>query len=382
MVPKLIILSLLTGSLLLAVDQSQTQGQPTKQNKTGEAEKGYVSDDIQTGWAYGHDPKVKKQEDDVFVPPKVKRDVITILEESLQVQKEQLKEQRKIRAILEEQFDPKPHMLKKEDGTECVANSSADCFEFPLIAEAKRVPVMANYLKNPHDEKAVAEWKEWFAVYLNHTFDIGRATEYDSAQNGSNTFKTDFKRDGYDSSTGYYYVAKDQHNSRLLNAFGSKGLSLKILLGKTPELDLYAMDQIAMFIKKNPALPVELVFVDRKSAEIYNSGAHTLSFVGQAFSQSNVSKRIGNATDFPKELQSTPAFSPSFKDAHHNKSKVIKSGKVDADKLANSIVEWMIFEKIVDPAQLNDSRIWKDIGGFGSKFIKETYNKDIKGGSN
>jgi len=383
MVPKAIILSIIVGTALMANQvQPEVQGQPVKQYKSGEAEKGYASEDIQKGWAFGHDPKQNNSEEPAFVPPKIKRDIVTILEESLVVQKEQLKEQRKIRSILEEQFDPKPHLIRKGDGSECIANSSADCFEFPLIAEAKRVPVMANYLKNPHDPKAVAAWKEWFSVYLNHNFDIGKATEYDSATNGSNTFKTDFKRDGYDSPSGSFYVAKDKHNSRLLNAFGSKGLSLKILLGKTPDLDLYAMDQIAMFVKQNPALPVELIFADRKSAELYNSGARTLSFIGQAFSQSNVSKRIGSVADFPKELQSTPAYSPSFKDKGHNVSKIIKSGKMNADKLANSIVEWMIFEKIVDPAQLNDSRIWKDIEGFGSKYIKETYNKEIKGGVN
>lgn len=380
-VNKIILIPAILCLSLLATATEQDVEKKAKPFKSTEAEKGYKSEDIQTGWAFGQDATVQQKQDEVVLKtPKTKRDIATILEESLAVQKEQLKEQKKIRAILEEQFDPKPHTIKKDDGTECVANSSADCFEFPLIAEAKRVPVMANYLKDPHDEKAVGEWKKWFSVYLNHTFDIGRAGEYDTAENGSNTFKTDFKRDGYDSPNGFYYGAKDRHNSRLINAFGNRGLSVKILLGKTTDLDLYAMDEIAMFIKTHSALPVELVFLDRSSAEVYSGGARSLDFVGRAFSQKNVSKRIGTAADFPSSLQATPAYMVSFKDAKRSKTKIIKSGKASSSKLANSIIEWMIFEKIVDPAQLNDSRIWKDSDeNYGAKYIKEMYGKDMKG---
>lgn len=350
-----------------------------KSVKTSEAERGYSQEQIQKGWAYGED--ANQPEEDIVPLPKFKgkKDALSILEEMLMVQKEQLKEQKKIREILQEQYDPKPHMIKKADGTKCIANSSADCFEFPLIAEAKRVPVMANYLKNPHDENAVGEWKKWLATYLNHTFDIGKASEYDTAENGSNTFKTDFRRSSFDSSKGYFNVAKDEHNNKLINAFGTRGLKVKIYIGKTPDVDLYAVDQIALFIESHPSLPIELVFADRQSAEIYLGAARTLDFVGKAFSQRNLTKRaVVNEKEFPNSLQATPAYEVSFKDGKRDKSKIIKSGKITPSKLDNGIVEWMIFEKIIDPSQLNDARVWKDTSGFGKKYIEETYGKRLK----
>lgn len=377
-------LSLLSATLLIA-DGNAYDGNSAsseKPKKSSEAEKGYTSSDIQKGWAFGEDADVQQEQEIVIQPSKkTKRDAATILEEMLVVQKEQLKEQKKIRAILEEQYDPKPKVITKADGTKCIANSSADCFDFPLIAEAKRVPVMANHFKNPHDAKATAEWKKWYAVYLNHNFDIGKAWEYDSAENGSNSFKTDFKRDGFDSAKGDYYVEKEKHNSRVINAFGTRGLSMKILLGKTPELDIYAMDQLAMFIQNHPALPIELVFMNRESAEVYSGGARVIPFVGQAFSQKNLTKRIANKEgEFPVNLQATPAYSVSYKDGTRNNTKIIKAGKVEAGRLASSIIEWMIFEKIIDPAQLNDSRVWKDADGIGTRFLKESYGKDLKKG--
>lgn len=376
------LLSLAAASLLFAgsgtYNENEAQGEKPK--KTSEAERGYTSTDIQKGWAFGDDASFQNQDEIVpqQVVKKTKRDAATILEEILIVQKEQLKEQKKIREILEEQYDPKPKVIVKADGTKCIANSSADCFDFPLIAEAKRIPVMANHFKNPHDSKATAEWKKWYATYLNHNFDIGKAWEYDSAENGSNSFKTDFKRDGFDSAKGDYYVEKEKHNTRIINAFGTRGLSLKILLGKTPELDLYAMDQIAMFIRNHPSLAIELVFSTRESAEVYKGGARAISFVEKAFSQSNVTKRlVSSSAEFPVNLQATPAYQVSYKDGKRSHVKIIKSGKVESGKLSNSIIEWMIFEKIVDPAQLNDSRIWKDAEGIGNKFIKDTYGKDL-----
>lgn len=368
--------------VVFAVSVFADQGLPEKKHRSSESEKGYKVSDIQKGWAFGDDPNATPQEESVRVQPvKGKCDTICLLTKILEVGERQLKEQTKIREILEEQYDPKPKIITRADGSQCIANSSADCFDFPLIAEAKRIPVLANSLKNPQDQQAVMEWKKWYAVYLNHNFDIGKSWEYDAAQNGSNSFQTDFQRDGYDSAKGYFHVAKEQHNTRLLNAFGSRGLSVKILLGKTQELDIYAMDQIAMFAKKHPSLPIELVFYNRESAEIFSGASHSIDFIGSAFSQANVVKRVSNAaSDFPESVQTTPTYSASFKDGKNDKSKIIKSGKVEAGDLANRVVEWMIFEKIIDPAKLSDGRIWGDIEGFGEKYIKETYGKDLKVG--
>lgn len=353
-----------------------------KNKKTSEVEKGYVSKDIQKGWAFGDD-SARNEEGEGEVQTaikKTKRDIPTILEEILAINKEQLKEQKKIRSILEEQFDPKPKTITKADGTKCIANSSADCFDFPLIAEAKRVPVMANYLQHPEDAKAVAEWKKWFAKYLNHNFDIGKATEYDTATNGSNSFQTDYRTDGFDSYGGYFNVAKEEHNKEILNAFGKKSLSLKMYFGKTKDLDLYSVDQVALFCKDFPDIPIELIFLTKESADIYAGAASSLDFVRSAFSQPNVKRRVAAKGEIPDTLQATPAYSPTYKDDKREITKIIKNGKVSSSKLANGIIEWMIFEKIVNPAQLNDAKVWKDSGNYGVDYIKNTYNVDVTRG--
>lgn len=377
---KTFFLSVVVSTVLFAGTDGAGTQTGHKNKKNTEVERGYKTGDVEKGWAFGDDNKYQDDDEEKIITgiKKSKRDPATILENILVVQIEQLKEQKKIRKILEDEFDPKPHMITKKDGTKCVANSSADCFEFPLIAEAKRVPVMANYLLHPEDAKAVSEWKKWFSKYLNHTFDIGMATEYDTAENGSNTFQTDYRTDGFDSSGGYFNVAKAQHNSALLNAFGHKGLSLKIYLGKTVDLDLYSIDEIAMFCKANKDVPIELVFLTKASAETYSGAARTLELVGTAFSQPNVTKRMARNGEIPETLQATPAYSPHYKDKQRDLTRIIKTGKINNEALANQIIDWMIFEKIINPAQLNDARIWKDSGNYGVDFIKKTYNINVE----
>ncbi len=376
LVTKVLLLSIVASTALLSAENTMDQH---KNKKTSEAEKGYKTKDIEKGWAFGDDAETQAEPEKVIDGvKKSKRDPATILEEILVINKEQLKEQKKIREILEEQFDPKPKMITKEDGTKCIANSSADCFDFPLIAEAKRVPVMANYLLHPENDKAVGEWKKWFAKYLNHTFDIGMATEYDTAANGSNTFQTDYRTDGFDSSGGYFNVAKKEHNTALLNAFGTSGLSLKIYLGKTVDLDLYSIDQIAMFCKDNNKLNIELVFMTKASAETFAGAQESLPFVKEALTRSNVTKRMALKDEIPNTLQATPAYAPKFKGADKMYERIIKTGKISKDSLATAIIDWMIFEKIVNPAQLNDARIWKDSGNYGIEYIQKTYQKNVK----
>lgn len=374
-------------SLLLAqsnIPINNSNNEQSKKKNTSEAEKGYTKDQIEKGWNYGEDAIIDKEEIVASASAKKKsnKDVLSLLEEILEIQKKQLAEQKRIKEILEEEFDPKPRMITKEDGTKCIMNSSADCFVFPLIAEARRVPVMANYLKNPHDQKAVSEYKKWFATYLNHNFDIGKATEYDTAENGSNSFKTDYKSDGFETSGGYFSVAKQEHNQKIINAFGKNGsLFLRVYLGKTPDLDLYAADHIAIFINKHPDLKVELLFANKESANAYKGLSEVMPLFKQAFTARNTIKRVAGTNEIPATLQATPAFEPHFKNKNINSKRIVKNGKLSSDSIDNYIMEWLIFEKIVDPSQLNDAKVWKDNGNFSKEFYKNTYGVDIKQGN-
>jgi len=63
-----------------------------------------------------------------------------------------------------------PNTKKEKKKT---VNTSPEDFEFPLTDEAKRVPVIANFLKNPNEENA-KKFLGWQAKYFNHLHKISR----------------------------------------------------------------------------------------------------------------------------------------------------------------------------------------------------------------
>lgn len=89
------------------------------------------------------------------------------LEELVKIAKKQLETQEEILKIMQQEFDPQPHTIINEKGEECIANSSADCYEHPVIAEARRIPVLKNWLVKG-DMKSSAEWLRWQSKYFKH----------------------------------------------------------------------------------------------------------------------------------------------------------------------------------------------------------------------
>ena len=139
------------------------------------------------------------------------------------------------------------------------------------------------------------------------------------------------------------------------------------------------MDNISKYIKQHPGLPIELKFFDKNSADIFKGASRSLEMLDEALYQKNLIKSVNNGKDFPASLQSTPAYEISFVNKNINAKQIIASGKILSDKLDNLIVEWMIFKKIVDPAQLNDDKIWKDSSDeYVKKYYKSKYKKDVK----
>jgi hypothetical protein len=82
-----------------------------------------------------------------------------------------------------------PLKIKDKNGKECIANSSADCFILPVIAEAQHVPVFKKFLRNPSPENS-KDWLKWQAKYFNHLRSISTGLRFSFLKNGSDVYKT------------------------------------------------------------------------------------------------------------------------------------------------------------------------------------------------
>ena len=89
-----------------------------------------------------------------------------LLAELVKLSRAQLKEQKRIREILENEFDPQPKTITLKDGTKCIENSSAKCFKMPMIPEIRGIPAIANAYKNPTLENIKIR-ELWYAKYTD-----------------------------------------------------------------------------------------------------------------------------------------------------------------------------------------------------------------------
>ncbi|MGA1846220.1 conjugal transfer protein TraF [Deferribacter abyssi] len=107
----------------------------------------FKEDDPKKGWFWYKDPIKQKTEE----------------------KKKQVKNDNKSKETRVTIIKPPSKQEKKKK----VVNTSPEDFEFPLTDEAKRVPVIANFLKNPNEENA-KKFLGWQAKYFNHLHKISR----------------------------------------------------------------------------------------------------------------------------------------------------------------------------------------------------------------
>jgi|GEM_PF-1487658 len=93
------------------------------------------------------------------------------------VKKELNKNKKKDNKTVIKQIKPPKSKEKKTQNAskkEKEYNTSVKNFKFPLTEEAKRIPVLANWLRNPTEENAV-KWLAWQAKYFEHNGKISRS---------------------------------------------------------------------------------------------------------------------------------------------------------------------------------------------------------------
>jgi len=113
----------------------------------------FAVDDATRGWHWYEEPKKEKQEKQEQKKPEHK----TIKEVIKPPETEP-----------ENKHQTQPKEKKKE------FNTSVDNFKFPLTEEAKRIPVLAQWLENPTEENA-KKWLAWQAKYFKHNEKIARS---------------------------------------------------------------------------------------------------------------------------------------------------------------------------------------------------------------
>ncbi len=285
-----------------------------------------------------------------------------LLEELVKLSKKQLKEQKRIREILEEEYDPQPKMITMPDGTECIENSSSKCFKMPIIAEVKKIPAIAEAYKNP-TLKNIKNREMWYGTYvlnvLKDSYLKGQAIrelgqKYPLATKPLGTIET----------TGADSVALSKYRKHIVNT-NMKNFKLNIFLGKNKSLDMYSLVRLAYLIKDNPTWNFNLIFNSSKSKSTWEKQyksfwASKYLKTANTFVQPNAFKEF--------KVETTPSI--FLNDIKKDTNTLIFIGRATQGDIISRVIEYLIHYKYIKRNDLTATKAWQSES---SEAVVETY---------
>ena len=326
----------------------------------------YAQDNkVEKGWRFG-------EEHNATVAVKTaQQDCCAKLQRLIDIAQRQLEVQQKILAILQEQYDPKPKKIKV-NGKECIANSSAECFQMPLTPVAKRIPVLKNWVLHPTRENA-KEWLRWQAKYFKKVFDAGYAMQFAIAQWGDKAYPIGFTRPTFDSTTGYgSTVLHEKALKGELNALYDK-YDLIVFFGKNKDMDIYAFDNVAQLKKDLKNVHFKLVFYNEEVKKLFEDAANL--FTNLRYLMEN-SKMVVDSSLFDKfGVYTTPTVALYIKPT--NRVEVVANGRYSSQAYQERIWNMLEYLKIAKSTQLTDYKAWEKYGEYSPQYFKHFYGVDI-----
>lgn len=338
-------------------------------------------------------PKLLPKEQSQVQPKDVNEAILVKLQEMVELQKQQLELQQKTYLLIQEEFDPKPHMITNEKGEKCIANSSADCFEMPIVAEAKRVPVLAAWIKEPTIEKAT-EYLKWQAKFFNFKFNNGYSLNLAGKQYGDRANPSAATPEEFGSIGGESVRYKNELIKSII-ASKSKSMNVFILMGKTVGFEIEYPQKVFEIHEelKKLGIVTKIVFKDSESLSYYKT-------VIQSSGNRTLSPRLKEITDagdvivsketFAKiDPHATPYVLLRYKDAKYDVTQAVAVGKDSWYEALQGIYRTLILNNIVKPSDLHGNKtsdiIAKEVvNGInnGNKSTTKKQTKTVKGKDN
>lgn len=307
--------------------------------------------------------------------PKKPGDVISLLEAILNENKEQTKTQKAILAILQDSLDPQPKTMTLPDGTECIENSSAECYKMPKIPEARNIPALSQWMDDPTNIQKAANYTRWQARHIQQAKDMGHAMQFAVEQFGKEAYPINFRRTSFDSATGYWGVLEKKHRLSLINQNADK-MEFLVFIGNNIDMDLYAADALSEFLNAADKVKTTFIFKDQLNQNVYKDTGKILLSLGKALDRST--SKV-NAPLFDQyRIQMTPSLVVLYKDKEGNRhAQTVSVGRRGKDTLAGRIVSFMEFKRIIDTANTVDYEVWQEQGDKATEHFRNFYGYDL-----
>lgn len=315
---------------------------------------------VERGFAYKNEKQVPEEK-----KGKDKQDII------IDLLKKQLIVQEEIRDLLKEEYDPAPRLIKNSKGEECIANSSADCFEMPIVAEARRIPVIKNWMKNG-DLQSSVKFLQWQAEYFKQV--TKRAYNNVAAVNqfGTEAYPVNYNTMGYNNVTGYASTTmKNQLEKNVLEKYLGK-INFIWFIGENFDADLYSMDNIAKFLSQyGNKIKLQFIFKDSKSMNAFKIAEQHNSEFGIL----NKYKMSVNPKEFANfNIHNSPSLVAINKEK--KTAQTVMVGRATKERTNRMIIMYLRNQEILKDEELNKNNAWKDNSSYGVNHVEKILGKD------
>lgn len=288
--------------------------------------------------------------------------ILKYLKEISDENKKQTKIQEDILKILKSTMDPEPKIIKKKDGTECIANSSSNCFDYASLIEnnpeVRRIPAMKEFLSDPYDLTKVVEYQKWQAELFKHAFNTGNSIQLAQEEFGDKAFPLGLNRTSFNNTTGIVEANMlPEIKKKYLDEIKDK-FTIDIYLGFNNNLDLMAIPGLTNIILSNPSLNYRLYFSNQTSKDIYESAMNSVySKDGVIF---NVVKTVDEKKFNENKIYTTPSIVMTYKkDAQNFVAQTINTGNVTNETFIDRVFNYLEFLKVLDYQKLSDTKYWQ-----------------------
>jgi len=314
---------------------------------------------IERGFRFGG---VSKEDEEL--KKKTQKD---LLAELVKLSRKQLKEQKRIREILENEYDPQPKMITLKDGTKCIENSSAKCFKMPMINSIKKIPAIADAYKNP-TLKNIKKRELWYGTYtlnvLKDSYLKGQAIRELGPK-----YPLATKPLGTINNIGYDTVIDSKYQKSIVDKH-MKNFKINILLGLNKSLDMYSLVRLAYLARDNPNWEINLLFNSQKSKtnwEKQYKNFHTSKYLQKltAVVQPSAFKKL--------KVYTTP--SVFLQDLKKDKNTLVFIGRITEGDVISRIIEYLIHNKYIQRKDLTSAKAWQS--DVAEEVVKDYYNQSL-----
>ncbi len=319
---------------------------------------GYIQKDVEKGKHFYDESQKVEEEKNVEITLKDSKNNTSdkILLEILKELKNQRRDLEDIKRIMNPN---EPKMIVNSKGEKCLANSSADCIDIPVIQEGRNMPALFNFIKEPTDANA-KNWLQVQAKLFNHYSQMGFALKFAALNGDENTYPVN--------ALNIYGTPKENmtnelYKDRILEILDEKRneLGTMVFLGKSKKIEEHwGKSAISMLaFKKGSYFNIALVFDNANTKKEYDDYYKKTNDLDLKKVYETLPKVVNEQLFNKYKINVTPTAVAVYKQKDKEAvSSVIERGYLTQTSLVHNYENFLVYNKIVEPKEFHSAKIW------------------------